>query len=872
MNEGENVGERIVQVNIENQMKTAYIDYSMSVIVSRALPDVRDGLKPVQRRIVYAMWDMNIVSSQPYRKSARIVGEVLGKYHPHGDSAVYEAMVRMAQPWSLRYPFVDGQGNFGSVDGDSPAAMRYTEARLRKSAEEMIVDIEKDTVNMSLNFDDSIPEPTVLPSKIPNLLVNGSSGIAVGMATNMAPHNLCEVCDGICAYIDNNEITIPELMQYIKAPDFPSGCIIYGYQGVKDAFNTGRGRIVMRGHANIETEKGKNQIIVTSLPYMTNPSDMIKHTVDLVKDDKIVGITNIENLTNKRNGTRIIYDLRKDAVPEVVLNKLYQMTSLQAAFNVNNVALVNGRPMTLSLKDLIVEYVKHRHQVVIRRAQFDLKKAKARAHILEGFLKALDIIDEVIALIRASQTVADAQNGLIEKWDFSELQAKAIVEMRLRQLTGLEREKIQTEYDDLEKLIAYLEEVLADEHIRMQIIKDELMDVKNRFGDARRSPIEFNSAEFRVEDTIADDEVVITISHLGYIKRTPLSEYRVQNRGGKGSRGGTSRDEDFIEHLYMATNHNYLLFFTEKGKCFWLRVFEIPEGVKISKGRAVQNILQIEEDDKIKAIINLTNVSDPEYINNHYIILCTEKGIIKKSSIDAYSRPRKKGIIAINIREGDRLLAACFTNGQSDVMLALHSGKAIRFPEEKLREIGRTASGVKGVTLGGADDRVIGMLCIDNPQSNVLIVSENGYGKRSLLEEYRITNRGGKGVSTIKITEKTGKLIAVENVTDDDDLMIINRSGIAIRLHVEQLRILGRNTQGVKLIDLRNNDIIAAVCQVPRQEDEEESGENSGNENDTAEIVEDAENQYAVGESNADEISDEDATTDESKTSEDENI
>ncbi|MBR6132153.1 MAG: DNA gyrase subunit A [Bacteroidales bacterium] len=830
MIEEEKLGEKIVQVEIENQMKTAYIDYSMSVIVSRALPDVRDGLKPVQRRIIYAMWDNNIVSNQPYKKSARIVGEVLGKYHPHGDTAVYDAMVRMAQPWSLRYPFVDGQGNFGSVDGDSPAAMRYTEARLRKSAEDMVADIEKDTVDMTLNFDDSIPEPTVLPSKIPNLLVNGSAGIAVGMATNMAPHNLGEVCDGICAYIDNNDITIPELMQYIKAPDFPSGCMIYGYQGVREAFETGRGRIVMRGHAEFEIDKTKNRIIVTSLPYQVNPSDMIRHTVELVKEDKIAGITNIENLSNKRNGTRIVYDLRRDVVPEVVLNKLYQMTALQSSFSVNNVALVNGRPMTLNLKDIIVEYVKHRHSVVIRRAQFDLKKAQARAHILEGFLKALDIIDEVIALIRASQTVQEAQNGLMEKWGFSEAQAKAIVEMRLRQLTGLEREKIQNEYDELMKLIAYLQEVLADEHLRMEIIKKELQEIKDKYGDPRLSPIEYNSSEFRVEDTIPDDEVVITISHLGYIKRCPLAEYKVQNRGGKGSKGGSSRDEDFIEHLYMATNHNYLLFFTEKGKCFWLRVFEIPEGVKTSKGRAIQNILQIEEDDRIASIINLTSITDPDYINNHFVILCTEKGVIKKTNIDAYSHPRKKGIIAINVREGDRLIAARFTDGNSDVMLALHSGRAIRFKEnEELRPMGRNAAGVRGITLAGPDDAIVGVLAIDNQRSNVLIVSQNGFGKRSLLEDYRITHRGGKGISTIKITEKTGNLVALKDVTDDDDLMIINRSGIAIRLHVDTLRILGRNTQGVKLIDLRKNDTIAAVCVVPRQDDEEEEFDEEGN-------------------------------------------
>ncbi len=830
MIEEEKLGEKIVQVEIENQMKTAYIDYSMSVIVSRALPDVRDGLKPVQRRIIYAMWDNNIVSNQPYKKSARIVGEVLGKYHPHGDTAVYDAMVRMAQPWSLRYPFVDGQGNFGSVDGDSPAAMRYTEARLRKSAEDMVADIEKDTVDMTLNFDDSIPEPTVLPSKIPNLLVNGSAGIAVGMATNMAPHNLGEVCDGICAYIDNNGITIPELMQYIKAPDFPSGCMIYGYQGVREAFETGRGRIVMRGHAEFEIDKTKNRIIVTSLPYQVNPSDMIRHTVELVKEDKIAGITNIENLSNKRNGTRIVYDLRRDVVPEVVLNKLYQMTALQSSFSVNNVALVNGRPMTLNLKDIIVEYVKHRHSVVIRRAQFDLKKAQARAHILEGFLKALDIIDEVIALIRASQTVQEAQNGLMEKWGFSEAQAKAIVEMRLRQLTGLEREKIQNEYDELMKLIAYLQEVLADEHLRMEIIKKELQEIKDKYGDPRLSPIEYNSSEFRVEDTIPDDEVVITISHLGYIKRCPLAEYKVQNRGGKGSKGGSSRDEDFIEHLYMATNHNYLLFFTEKGKCFWLRVFEIPEGVKTSRGRAIQNILQIEEDDRIASIINLTSITDPDYINNHFVILCTEKGVIKKTNIDAYSHPRKKGIIAINVREGDRLIAARFTDGNSDVMLALHSGRAIRFKEsEELRPMGRNAAGVRGITLAGPDDAIVGVLAIDNQRSNVLIVSQNGFGKRSLLEDYRITHRGGKGISTIKITEKTGNLVALKDVTDDDDLMIINRSGIAIRLHVDTLRILGRNTQGVKLIDLRKNDTIAAVCVVPRQDDEEEEFDEEGN-------------------------------------------
>lgn len=815
-------GEKIVRVNIENQMKTAYIDYSMSVIVSRALPDARDGMKPVHRRILYAMWDMGIVAGKPYKKSARIVGEVLGKYHPHGDTAVYDAMVRMAQPWSLRYPFIDGQGNFGSVDGDSPAAMRYTEARMRKIAEEMLADIEKDTVDMSLNFDDSLQEPTVLPAKIPSLLVNGSSGIAVGMATNMPPHNLSEVCDGIAAYIDNNDITISELMQYIKAPDFPSGCTIYGYDGVREAFETGRGRIVMRGEATIEEHEGRNKIIVTSLPYLTNPSEMIKRTAELVKEGKIDGITNIENLTNKRNGTRIVYDLKREAVPNIILNKLYQYTSLQAAFSVNNVALVGGRPMTLNLKDLIAEYVKHRHEVIYRRAQFDLKKAEARAHILEGLLKALDIIDEIIALIRASKTVDEAKTGLMTQYGFSELQATAIVEMRLRQLTGLERDKLQKEYDDLMKLIEYLRQLLENKDMRMQVVKDELMEVKAKYGDERLSKIEYSaSSDFRVEDTIADEEVVITISHLGYIKRTPLSEYRAQNRGGMGSKGSSSREEDFIEQLYMATNHNYLLFFTEKGKCFWLRVFEIPEGVKTSKGRAIQNLINIESDDQIKAVINVKDLTDTEYINNNYIILCSEKGIIKKTSLEAYSRPRANGINAITIREDDHLLDACLTNGTNEVMIAMYLGKAVRFNESTVRPMGRNASGVKGVTLGGPEDRVVGIICLDDPESNIMVVSENGFGKRSIIDDYRITNRGGKGVKTINITEKTGGLIAIKKVTDDDDLMIINRSGILIRLHVSDLRVLGRATQGVKLINLKAKDVIAAVSRVPRDDDEE---------------------------------------------------
>ncbi|MBQ7550612.1 MAG: DNA gyrase subunit A [Bacteroidales bacterium] len=826
---------KIVQVNIENQMKTAYIDYSMSVIVARALPDVRDGLKPVHRRILYAMWNMGIVSGKPFKKSARIVGEVLGKYHPHGDTAVYDAMVRMAQEWSLRYPFVDGQGNFGSVDGDSPAAMRYTEARLRKITEEMLDDIQKDTVDFRNNFDDSLQEPVVLPAKMPGLLVNGSSGIAVGMATNMAPHNLNEVCDGIIAYIDNNEITIPELMQYIKAPDFPTGCTIYGYEGVKNAFETGRGRIVMRANVNIEEENGKSKLVVTSLPYMVNPSEMIQRTVELVKEGKIDGIANIENLTNKRNGTRIVYDLKKEAIPNVVLNKLYQYTALQSSFSINNVALVNGRPMTLNLKDLIENYVKHRHEVVVRRCQFELKKAQERMHLVEGYLKALDIIDEIIALIKSSRTPNDAINGLMSQWAFSEIQARAIVDMQLRRLTGLEREKLQNEYDELAKQIDYLTKVLADISLQMQIIKDELIELKQKYGDERRSHIELSASEFRIEDTIADTEVVITISHLGYIKRTSLSEYKAQNRGGKGSKASGSRDDDFIEQLYIATNHNYLLFFTEKGRCFWLRVFEIPEGNKTSKGRAIPNLINIEGDDKIKAVINIKDLTDKDFIENNYIILCTEKGIIKKTSLEAYSRPRTNGINAIIVREDDHLLEAQLTNGSNEIMMALHSGKAVRFNEQTVRPVGRNASGVRGITLAGKDDFVVGMICLDNAEANVMVVSEKGYGKRSWLNDYRITNRGGKGVKTINITDKTGGLVALKKVTDEDDLMIINRSGIAIRMHIDQLRVMGRNTQGVRLINLKDNDSIAAVAQVPKQEDEEEMITNDENiENDTS--------------------------------------
>jgi DNA gyrase subunit A len=806
-------------------MKSAYIDYSMSVIVARALPDARDGMKPVHRRILYAMWDQGIVAGKPYKKSARIVGEVLGKYHPHGDSAVYDAMVRMAQDWSMRLPYVDGQGNFGSVDGDSPAAMRYTEARLRKCAEELLNDIEKDTVDMRKNFSEEFDEPTVLPAKIPALLVNGSSGIAVGMATNMAPHNLGEVCDGIIAYIDNPDITIEELMQYIKGPDFPSGCAIYGYDGVRSAFTTGRGRVVMRGDASIEEHNGKNHIVVTSLPYLVGPSDLISHTADLVKEGKIDGISNIENLSNKRNGTRIVYDLKKEAIPNVVLNKLYQYTALQSSFSINNVALVNGRPETLNLKQLIECYVNHRHDVVVRRTRYELKKAQERAHILEGLLKALDIIDEIIAAIRASQTANDARQALMDRWGFTEIQAGAIVEMRLRQLTGLERERLQKEYDDLMALIQRLESILAERALQMQVIKDELTELKGKYADERRSHINYQTADFRIEDNYADTDMAITVSHLGYVKRTPLSDYKSQARGGRGSRGSSTREADFTEQLYIASNHNYLLFFTEKGRCYWLRVFEIPEGPKTFKGRAIQNLIQIESDDKIKAVINVKDLKDSEYCENHYIVMCTEKGIVKKTALSCYARPRAMGIIAINIREDDHLVEAQLTTGDNELLLAGYSGKAVRFNEDTVRAVGRDSMGVRGITLSGVNDRVIGMVRVDGTDDNILVVSENGFGKRSLLEDYRITNRGGKGVKTLNITDKTGGLIAIKRVTDEDDLMIINRSGIAIRLHVDSLRVLGRATQGVKLINLNEGDVIAAVSRVPREEDEPEEVE-----------------------------------------------
>jgi len=828
--------EKITKVDIEVQMKAAYIDYAMSVIVSRALPDVRDGLKPVHRRVLFGMSELGTLSNRPYKKSARIVGEVLGKYHPHGDSSVYDAMVRMAQDWSLRYPLVDGQGNFGSIDGDSPAAMRYTEARMQKLAEEMLADIDKDTVDFQLNFDDTLSEPSVLPARLPNLLVNGSSGIAVGMATNMPPHNISEVIDGTIAYIDNNDIEIDGLMEFIKGPDFPTGGIIYGHEGVKDACHTGRGRIVMRGEAIVETaESGKEVIIVTSIPYQVNKSEMIRKTADLVNDKKIEGITDIRDESD-RTGLRIVYELRKDAIPNVILNQLYQHTALQSSFNVNNIALVNGRPQILNLKDLIRHFVDHRHEVVSRRTAYELREAEKRAHVLLGLLVALDNIDAVISLIRASQTTEDARNGLMETFDLTEIQAKAILDMRLQRLTGLEREKLQAEYEELLSKIEYYKEVLADITLRMNIIKEELREMKQKYGDKTRTEIEYTANDFRIEDTIPDEEVVITISHLGYIKRTQLSEFRTQGRGGRGSRGSTTRNDDFVEHLFVATNHNYLLFFTEQGKCFWMRVFEIPEGTKTSKGRAIQNLINIPSNDKIKAFVNVKDLTDAEYTGSNYIILCTRKGIIKKTSLAAYSRPRANGIIAIHIRPGDELIEASLTNGENEILIGLRSGKAIRFREDSVRAIGRNAAGVKGISLSGPEDEVIGMVCVEHPKSSILVVSEKGYGKRSTLEEYRITHRGGKGVKSLNITDKTGAMIAMVNVEDTDDLMIINKTGITIRLPVSTLREMGRATQGVKLINLKNDDKIAAVTKVQEkalngvQEDgvDEESPENTG--------------------------------------------
>ena len=816
----ENGGEKIIKINIEEEMK--------SVIVSRALPDVRDGMKPVHRRVLYGMSELGVASNKPYKKSARIVGEVMGKYHPHGDSSVYMTMVRMAQPWSLRYPLVDGQGNFGSIDGDSPAAMRYTEARMKKIAEEMLADLEKDTVDMAPNFDESLKEPTVLPSKIPNLLVNGASGIAVGMATNMAPHNLNDVVDAICAYIDNNDIDIEELIKIIKAPDFPTGGTIYGYNGVKESYRTGRGRIIVRAKTSIEvSSSGREKIIVHEIPYQINKLELIQRIAELVNEKKIEGISNI-NDESDREGMRIVIDVKKEAISNVVLNTLLKHTALQSSFGVNNVVLVNGRPKLLNLKDLIRCFVDHRHEVVTRRTQFELNQAEKRAHILEGLIIACDHIDEVIRIIRGSQTPEEAKNTLIDRFGLSEIQASAIVDMRLRQLTGLEQDKLRAEYEEIEKLIAHLKEILASLELRMEIIKNEMLEMKALYGDERRTDIVYASEEFNPEDFYADEEMVITISHMGYIKRTPLSEYKVQNRGGVGSKGSATRDEDFLEHMIMATMHNTMLFFTEKGKCFWLKVYEIPEGTKQAKGRAIQNLLNIDPDDKVKAYINLLTLKDEDYINSNYIVLCSRKGIIKKTTLEAYSRPRQNGVNAITIKEGDQLLEAKLTNGKNDIMLAVKSGKAIRFPEEKVRPMGRTASGVRGITLGSEDDEVIGMICVEPEKANVLVVSENGYGKRSDIEDYRTTNRGGKGVKTINLTEKTGSLIALLDVTDDEHLMIITRSGLTIRLEIASLRVMGRNTQGVKLINLRNDDAIAAVAKVSASKEDENAPEEEG--------------------------------------------
>ncbi len=821
-------GEKIIQINIENEMKSAYIDYSMSVIVSRALPDIRDGFKPVHRRVLFGMQELGVFSNRPHKKSARIVGEVLGKYHPHGDSSVYDTMVRMAQPWSLRYPLVDGQGNFGSVDGDSPAAMRYTEARLRKIAEEMLDDLEKETIDFTPNFDDSLEEPTVLPTKIPNLLVNGASGIAVGMATNMAPHNLSEVVEGCIAYVDNKEIEVEELLNYVKAPDFPTGGIIYGYEGVKEAFLTGKGRIVIRAKAEIEESNGREQIIVTEIPYQVNKAELIKKAAELVNDKKLEGISDIRDESD-RNGMRIVFELKRDAISNVVLNKLYKFTALQTSFSVNNICLINGRPQLVNLKDLISNFIDFRHEVIIRRTKFDLRKAEERAHILEGLIIASDNIDEVIKIIRASKSPEEARESLIVRFSLSDIQARAIVEMRLRQLTGLEQDKLRAEYADLMALIADLKDILANEDRRMQIIKDELVYVKDKYGDKRMSRIEYAASEMRMEDLIPDEEVVVTISHAGYIKRTLLNEYKVQNRGGMGSKGSTTRDKDFLEHLFVATNHNYLLIFTEKGKCFWMRVFEIPEGNKVAKGRAIQNLLNIEQDDKIKAYVKVQDLTDKEYVENNFIIMCTKEGIIKKTSLEAYSRPRANGINAITIRDNDELLEAKLTDGTNEIVLATKSGRAIRFNEVKVRPMGRNASGVRGVTMVEEHDEVIGMVCVKDNTSTVMVVSENGYGKRSYLNDpedgepiYRITNRGGKGVKTLNITDKTGPLLAIKNVTDEDDLMIITRSGVTIRMHVDSLRVLGRAAQGVRLINLKGNAAIAAVARVPRSEEEDE--------------------------------------------------
>ena len=814
-------GEKIIAINIEEEMKSKYIDYSMSVIVSRALPDVRDGLKPVHRRILYGMHELGIRSNTAYKKSARIVGEVLGKFHPHGDTAVYDAMVRMAQEWSLRYMMVDGQGNFGSIDGDNPAAMRYTEARMRKTTEDMLLDIDKDTIDWNDNFDDTLKEPSVLPARLPNLLLNGTTGIAVGMATNMPPHNLTEITNGVIAYIQNKgDIEISELMEHVKAPDFPTGGTIYGYDGVKSAFETGRGRIVVRGKVRFDEDNGRERIIVEEIPYMINKSNLIKQTADLVNNKKLDGISDIRDESD-RKGMRIVYDLKRDAIPNIVLNKLYKFTSLQSSFSVNNIALVNGRPKLLNLKDLIQNFVDHRHDVLIRKTKFELNQAEKRAHILEGLLIALNNLDDIINLIRSSRTPEDARNGLISNFELTEVQAKAILDLRLQKLTGLEMDKIKDEHAEIMKKIERLKEILDNQDLRYSLLISDLEEVREKYGDERRSNIEFSSSEVSIEDMIPNDEVLITISHLGYIKRTTLTEYKSQGRGGVGSMGATTRDEDFVEEMVMANNHDYMLFFTEQGRCFWLKVYEIPEGSKVSKGRAIQNIINLPKDDKVMAYINTKDLKDEEYINSHFIMMCTKKGVVKKTSLEAYSRPRTNGINAITIREGDQLLEAKMTTGKSHIMMAVKSGKAIHFEEEKVRAMGRTAAGVRGIRLASENDEVVGMICIEDQESTVLVVSENGYGKRSAVEDYRITNRGGKGVKTINITEKTGDLISLKNVTDNEDLMVINKSGITIRIGVDTLRVMGRATQGVKLIRLRDEDSIASVAKVSKFESEE---------------------------------------------------
>lgn len=839
-----NEGEKIIPINIEDEMKTAYIDYSMSVIVSRALPDVRDGLKPVHRRVLYGMLELGVLHNRPYKKSARIVGEVLGKYHPHGDSSVYDTMVRMAQDWSLRYPLVDGQGNYGSMDGDPPAAMRYTEARLRKIAEEMLADIDKDTVDFKSNFDDSLTEPTVLPSKIPNLLVNGAAGIAVGMATNMAPHNLTEIVDACCAYIDDKSIDVKGLMQFVKAPDFPTGGIIYGYEGVREALETGRGRIVLRGKATIETHGDRERIVVSEIPYQLNKAEMIKRQWELCEEKKIEGISGIRDESD-RDGLRIVYDLKRDAISNVVLNNLYKYSPLQTSFSVNNIALVGGRPMMLNLRDQIQHFVDFRHDVVIRRTKFELAQAEKRAHILEGLLIALDNLDEVIRIIRESETPDTAREELMSKFGLSEIQSRAILDMRLRTLTGLERDKLKDEYAELMKLINHLRDILGNEDLRMKIIKDELIEIKEKYGDKRRTEIVYSGDDIRMEDIIAQEEVVITISHLGYMKRTSLSEYKAQNRGGRGSRGSATRDEDFIEHMFVANTHNYILLFTEQGRCFWLKAYEIPEGNKTSKGRAIQNLISMPPDDKVKAYINVKTLDEEDYINNNFIILCTKNGIIKKTTLEAYSRPRASGINAITIRDGDQLLEAALTNGKNEIMLATKLGKVCRFNEEKVRPMGRNASGVIGIDLAdeeGGSNEVIGMICLDNHEATVLVVAEKGFGKRSDIDEYRVTNRGGKGVKTINITDKTGNLVAIKSVTDNDDLMIITKSGITIRLNVKDLRVMGRATQGVKLINIGDSDEIGAVTKVDHVEEDENESINSLSNDNTIEPKEEDQN------------------------------